>query len=149
MTLKTTVHVNTVVDKNELTQRCYTLHSQHFSTQFASLSKDHPGFRWGKLSTKVCDVFCFWKLLIFRTSLLSPVLLVVSGSPSSLVIVTTKTGVCCNKSINCTSMEKSFRFCIISGNIFLFTSEADAGMAKIWWLKLYKHSWSMGFMVCS
>jgi len=33
-------YVSTAVDKNELTQRCSTLHSQHFSTQFTSPSQD-------------------------------------------------------------------------------------------------------------
>ena len=66
----------------------------------------------------------FWKWLIFwivvRQTLLSPVLLVVSGSPSGSV--TAKTGVCCNESRNPTSMERSSGFCNISSNIFLFTS---------------------------
>ena len=47
-----------------------------------------------------------------------------------LVTTSTNTGVCCNESGNPTGYMSS-RFCNISGNIFLFTSEADVGMAKI------------------
>ena len=116
-------YVSTAVDKNEQTRRCSTLHSQHFSTQSTSTSKDHPGSQGGKLRMKVwknCDMICFWKWLIFqisvRQTLLSSVLLVVSGSPG--VLVTTKTGGCCNKSRNPTCMEKSSVFCNISETYF-------------------------------
>lgn len=74
-----------------------------------------------------------------RRILLSPVLLVVSGSPSSLV--TTKTGVCC-KCRNPTSVEEFFGFCSIYGDIFHFTNEENVGMAKIWCpkpIKLNRH----------
>ena len=57
--------VNTVVDKNEQTQGCSTLHSQ---SQFTSPSKNCRG---GKLRTKVwksCVMILFWKGLIFRIS---------------------------------------------------------------------------------
>ena len=82
-------HVSIAVDKSEQTQRCSTLHSQHFSTQFTSPSKYHPGSWVGKLRTNVWknyDIICFWKWLVLRISViqtrLSPILLVVSGSPS-------------------------------------------------------------------
>ena len=47
------------------------------------------------------------------------------------VLVTTKTGVCCSESRNPTSVEKSSRFCNISGDIFLFTSKVDVNVSKI------------------
>jgi len=57
-----------------------------------------------------------------RQTLLSPILLVVLDPPG--VLVTTKTGICCNECRNLTCMEKSSGFCNIS-------SEADVGVAKI------------------
>ena len=110
-------HVSTVVDKSEQTRRCSTLHSQHFSAQSTSPSKYHPGSRGEKLSMKVwknCDMICFWKWLIFWISVRQ-------------TLVTTKTGICCNKCKNLTRMEKSSGFCNISGDIFSLHQRGRCG----------------------
>jgi len=68
-----------------------------------------------------------------------------------MVLVTTKTGVSCNESRNPSYMEKSSGFCNISGDIFLFTSKADVGMANndIINRSSLINTWSMVVMVYS